>query len=462
MTNKIFSLSLLLVATLAFTGCSREEDDIFGKSAAERLTEIKAIYTDRLTANTDGWALQYYPQSDEEAYSVSQRGYLMLAKFKKDHTVDMAMNFWPRWYKSGNDDLVEYMHTYVSDNNSLWEIITDNGPVLTFNSYNKVIHHFSDPENYSKPEGYKGDYEFVIIDAPEDGSYILLKGKKRGTYNLMTPLPAGTDFQTYLDDIENFQETFFVDKNPSEPVILSGGKTFQLKDMSSRYPRLYPEGTDPVIEGKNMPYLITKRGNDYYFRFKNTEKFGEQTIEQEYIYNANDDKFHGVKNNQNVIVSKYDKMSDFMKEQFDTEHHFKLFKDISKSAMSDKMKNYISDASNAMKKRNSSYHIDSLSISKSADGEAQWMFRYQSGKNAKNQPYKYIYQQEGNTITFTYVEPAESSAGNILNAVPEIKTLITEVLSQKFIIDKYTTIFDLTKIKLTSESDPEIWFVINF
>ncbi len=464
MTNKISSLILLLGVTLCFTNCSREEDDIFNKSAAERLADIKDVYTNRLTANSDGWALQYYPQSDEEAYSVSQRGYLMLVKFKKDKTVDMAMNYWPRWYKSstGHDDLVEYMHTYVSDNNTLWEVITDNGPVLSFNSYNNVIHHFSDPEKYATTEGYKGDYEFVIIDAPEDGSYILLKGKKRGTYNLLTPLPTGTNFQTYLDDIETFHQSFFKKNAPCEPMILSGGKSYILQDMVSRYPRLYPEGTDPVIEGKYMPYLITKRGNDYYLRFKTAEKFDNQTIEQEYIYNAEDDKFHGVKNGQNVITTKYTNITDFMTEKFDAKHQFNLFKDITRSPMSDKMKQYVNDASNAMKQRNSAYHIDSLSITKTADGEAQWKFRYQSGKNAKDQRYKYTYQQEGNTITFTYVEPSETSAANILNAVPEIKTLMTEVLSQKFIINKYITIFDLTKIKLTSESDPEIWFVINY
>lgn len=462
MTNKIFLGTLLLGVALIFTSCSREEDDIFDKSAAERLTDIKAIYTQRLTANADGWALQYYPQSDEEAYSVSQRGYLMLAKFKKDQTVDMAMNFWPRWYKKESDDLVEYMHSYISDNNSLWEVITDNGPVLTFNSYNKVLHYFSDPERYASTEGYKGDYEFVIIDAPEDGSYILLKGKKRGTYNLLTPLPAGTDFKTYLDDIENFQNTFFKDKAPIEPIIISNGKNYEFQDLSSRFPRLYPEGTDPVIKGQNMPYLITKRGDKYYFRFKNEAKFDNQVIEQEYIYNADDDQFHGVKNRQNVIASKYASISEFMKEKFDAGHHFNLFKDVSKSAMSDKMKKYINDASDAMKQRNSAYHIDSLELATSGEGKAQWMFRYQSGLNPKNQPYNYTCQFENNTLTFDFVEAGEKSAGNIMNAVPEIKALITEVLSQKFIIEKYITIFDLTKIKLTSESDPEIWFVINY
>ena len=43
MTNKIFSLALLLGAALLFTDCKREEDDLFSKSAAERLNDVKDV-----------------------------------------------------------------------------------------------------------------------------------------------------------------------------------------------------------------------------------------------------------------------------------------------------------------------------------------------------------------------------------------------------------------------------------
>ena len=50
--KKIFSISLLLAAAVAYTSCSpSEEDDIFDKSAAERLNEASDLYSSRLMAS---------------------------------------------------------------------------------------------------------------------------------------------------------------------------------------------------------------------------------------------------------------------------------------------------------------------------------------------------------------------------------------------------------------------------
>ena len=44
--NKIFTIALLAATALAYTSCSpSEEDDIFDKSAAERLNEASDLYS---------------------------------------------------------------------------------------------------------------------------------------------------------------------------------------------------------------------------------------------------------------------------------------------------------------------------------------------------------------------------------------------------------------------------------
>ena len=161
---------------------------LFDQSAAERLNAASDLYSARLTAQPNGWAVQLYPTTKNE--SPFGNGYLVLMDFNADHSVKCSMNN----ILSGN--------VYKSDV-SAWEVITDNGPVLTFNTFNDVLHTFTDPEDVGITSGFGndetgtgigGDYEFIIVDAPEDASYMMLKGKKRGTYNLLTPIEEGVDY----------------------------------------------------------------------------------------------------------------------------------------------------------------------------------------------------------------------------------------------------------------------------
>ena len=81
--NKILSLTLLIGAATLMIGCAGEEEDLFDKSAAERLNEMRSIYTSRLEAQPAGWAMQYYPTMNDD-------GYLILADFDANHSVKMC------------------------------------------------------------------------------------------------------------------------------------------------------------------------------------------------------------------------------------------------------------------------------------------------------------------------------------------------------------------------------------
>lgn len=127
----------------------------------------------------------------------------LCAKFSSDGSVTMGMN-----NRFSND-------TYVSDR-SLWDIITDDGPVLSFSTYNDCIHAFCDPNDLPTSIrgggssvtglGAEGDYEFVITDLQDNAEQGTIKGKKRGTYVRMTRLPEGTDFQQYLAECDRLPQ----------------------------------------------------------------------------------------------------------------------------------------------------------------------------------------------------------------------------------------------------------------
>ena len=465
MTKKIFPLVLLLTATTIFTDCKREEDDIFNRSAAERLNDVKSVYSDRLTANTAGWAMEYYPQVDEEAYKASQCGYLMLAKFKKDQTVDMAMNYWPEWYlEQGNGDQVRFKEQYFSDENTLWEIITDNGPVLSFNSYNEVMHHFSNPEMYAQTEGYGGDYEFTVMEAPEDGSHILLKGKKRGTYNMMTPLPAGTDFKTYLDDVLAFQNATFVGGLPYSPIINIGEQKYVFADAVTRFPTIYPVDSDRVVTGKHIPFVVRKTENSYRLRFRDAISFDEgKTKAQIFDYNREADEFVDVENAANKI-SVSETAAPFFFSNIKNGHTFRIYRSGSKSIMSEKMQGLFNDASDALHVVNSKYQVDSLTLSyQEKTDKFVWAFKY----NVSGKTYSCVYSVniDGDKASFAYSE-ADMTADDVkfLNnaKLTKLKQFIAETLAQQFLVEKYQTVFDLSKIKFTAVNDPELWFVVYY
>ena len=80
-----------MATALAFNSCKpAEEDDIFDKSAAERLNEASDLYSKRLMASPNGWAMQLYPTTENE-YPYGS-GYLLLCRFNKDFSVNVSMN----------------------------------------------------------------------------------------------------------------------------------------------------------------------------------------------------------------------------------------------------------------------------------------------------------------------------------------------------------------------------------
>jgi hypothetical protein len=386
-------------------------------------------------------------------------GYLIMNRYNSDKSVYTVMKNKASYNRKMEDT-------------SVWQVITDMGPVLTYNTYNKCYGRFTDPEDLDltpgryddeSGKGFQGDYEFVMVEVPENGDHVLLKGKKRNVYQRLTRLPEGTDFEAYLDDIAKFNADFFVDKLPYEFVLIDNGVKYQLDKMNTFRPIFYPQGKDSVSFGRYLPYLVTKYNDQYHLRFKDSIMLDNNVqMEQEFAYNATEDVFYGKTNSANTITPAYASALDFFKPKYEESHLFKLYRENTKSDMSEKMQAAFDAASNAMNQRNKKYRIDSLALYLNTDKEHIWQLRYLSGKAGDDIRYKYTSQFDGNAITFTFQDAEAQNGRNIMNSVPEIKTLMTEVLSQRFRIEKYITRFNLTKIKLVSETDSDIWFVINY
>lgn len=257
--KKFIYLSVMLLTSVAFSSCDNEEDDIFDASAAERLEQYKVQYSDILTSNGGKWLMEYFANTGEQ-------GYAFVMTFNADGSVRIAgNNKWIGGYKSEV---------------SLWEMISDNGPVLTFNSYNTVFHTFSTPENIvggptsdidgsdidETGTGHAGDYEFMMMGATdESGNTVRLKGKKRGYTILMHRLAADTDDEALLAEYAAAPTKMFHEKIFPLYMTDGTGERFVVTQSDGIF-TFYPEAGDPVTQTVSYNALISPDG----IRFMNT------------------------------------------------------------------------------------------------------------------------------------------------------------------------------------------------
>lgn len=455
--KKIISISLLLGAAFTYTACQSEEEDLFNNSAAERLEKSKVAYTQRLPQATGGWAMEFYPTNSGSW--PRGNGYLLLAKFNEDKSVRMAMQ---------NDELTDGL--YMEDT-SLWEVIADQGPVLSFNTYNNCLHSFANPAIYETGLGLEGDYEFEIISLEENAEYAMLKGKKRSTYVRMTRLEDDTDFEEYLSDIRKFQQATFNVDAPNSLYIYFGDQHYIINDVADGFLSFYPEDGDEISQTESHPYLITRKGGEYYLRFRDAFDYSQYNFPskslQELRYDATLDMFVG-KESPEFIIKGYDPARFF--DEYIGKHGSNYFEFNGK--MSEKFQTYIdaliADFATMKSSRGRAYSFESLRLQWDNRNESfQWMIRYTPGTTtATSVGYNYSYAQEDDRVKFVYVEPGVDSKGsnaastNVRNTLPSVVE-ITELLSQEFIVSPALTSFDLSSLRLTSVSDPDLWFIVS-
>lgn len=441
--NKILSMCMILGAAVLFTACAGEEDDLFDKSAAERLNEMRDVYSARLEAQPAGWAMQYYPTDEED-------GYLILADFNADHSVLVAMRN-------------AYTNYKYAECKSVWDVITDNGPVLSFNTYNDLFHIFSDPSDYwggDTGTGIGGDYEFVVVDAPEDASYMMLKGKKRGTYTLLTPLEQGTDFETYFEDVYNFQDTYFSMYTPSYLYLkrveteATTEKTFHLEFETTSRVMIYPDGTDAITDGVVYPFVLTKRAGKYYLRFRDQISVGDGLTVREFVYDETQDKFISVEDESSVICA--DVPSQFLANTWDEGHTWVVKKADENSA---KYTDLVSKASSAMSSINKRYSVKNVNMTKLSDGVSQMSFQYGDAKQVAK--FLFNYQITEGQLNYQYQQAADDASEKIRTRDAAIENLV-KAFNGTFQVDRAITAFDFSRIKLTSATDSELWFYINY
>lgn len=234
-------LYIAAFAALALTACSDDENNVFDQSAAERLEQYKKDYAEVLTDKGGLWTMEYFSNPDEP-------GYVFVMKFDTNGSVTISANH--KWIGS-----------QFKQETSLWKMIADNGPVLSFNSYNNLFHIFADPANIEGPDaptgdygdinetgyGHEGDYEFQVMEVSDDKNTVRLLGKKRMYDIYLHRLDADTDPAQYLADVKAVASRFSSKFNDMT-MIDADGNRYRVKDLYKGIPSIYPLGIKDYVD----------------------------------------------------------------------------------------------------------------------------------------------------------------------------------------------------------------------
>lgn len=209
-TKKILLYTLLFLPALLMQSCLKDQEDVFDKPYSQRMSDFLQEAQDTLVNAPYGWVFDYYPESNQ-----SYGGVTYTVKFSND---DATVR-----YEQEPDDgkLV-----------SLYKMKEDDGPVLSFDTYNTFLHYYATPAQ-GMYQGYKGDFEFVI-DSIGNG-VVKVHGKKSGNTLYLRKLqePAAN----YLAKVVDMGDSFI----PYAAILNIGGQPCQVifTSLNSRQISIY-------------------------------------------------------------------------------------------------------------------------------------------------------------------------------------------------------------------------------
>lgn len=182
MIKNIMSLVLLALLLLGASACSNRSDELFERTADERLELSLGATRSILTSAPNGWQMSIFPSSDAR-----WGGYTVWLRFHPGQLVEATNEFVPD----------------AQTTRSEYRLDGSNGPSLVFDTYNPALHMFSQPnvqdlvQTYPKlsrfssaeiSQGLGGDYSYRILSATAE--QVVLQGARSEAIAVLHPAGA--------------------------------------------------------------------------------------------------------------------------------------------------------------------------------------------------------------------------------------------------------------------------------
>ena len=220
----------MCLAACLLVSCSQEEEAVYGKgnSYAKRTGETSTEYVNLLEGAANGWLLSMYVGTGQQ-----YGGYNYILKFHQGKVTALS-------------------EATTEEDTSLYTLNFSEKSILTFDTYNKVLHQFVEPSALF-PEGKIGDNQ-LVIQSYENGVFTL-KGQRSN--NLMTLRKLEGEATAYLTKIRERQSLFKV--SDAYPVTINGKEVdFELQPSNRQF--IAREGTTVIKKA----YIYTENGFKLY------------------------------------------------------------------------------------------------------------------------------------------------------------------------------------------------------
>ncbi|WP_277086168.1 DUF4302 domain-containing protein [Porphyromonas catoniae] len=248
----IWSLAL----ALGLGACSQyEEMPSGGNYASTAMTQEEKDVSNILRSSQHGWSLVLIPDEGNHG------GINLSMKFTSDKDVVVASEEYGETVTVPNDPKNPGAGTkqiYQTEFTSNYHFSHNSGLRLTFDTFSRPLHYYSNP-NWGLPNGYNGDFEFIVEKVSEDKNVIYLKGCRTGNKMQLTRLKA--NHATYLSKTQEIKEAL---KGKALSPLQLGGKEVSIsifgyaRQLWVRYTKAEDKTTKSVKE--NIPFYYTDKG----------------------------------------------------------------------------------------------------------------------------------------------------------------------------------------------------------
>lgn len=429
MKTKYIVLGIVLACVLG--ACNRDEKSLFEKSAAERAVAALDNAQNVFVSPKNGWEMLYFPNPESSGENI-------LVTFGTNGKVEATT----KSAAATNNRL-------VSDS-STWEVMNDYGPILTFNTYNKVLHAWADPKQDG--DGLLGDYEFLILQA--DANYVKLKGKKHSAYSYMYPLKRAMSATDYYAEKDAMNNKLFGNANllhvklGSGEYLLNGGQTgiFMLTSLGEvpnlEEPEIYPVAV--TLDGIQLMVPIREQGETKY------------DLKNGVLSNSSAKIFAATANEHFVEHIKISHVDIVNSEYVLKQGAWKLDMEDINETTKQEIANVTAKLKETYSKNKKKACVNGLRFKKVGD-KLVLVFNYIGNSTKANDIYfEYAIVAQGSNLQLNYVGPADEAAQNVLTAFPCIVPLF-ESINGNYAINVKEAINPTLGAKLIENSNSDRW-----
>ena len=252
------SLTCVALAGIVLAGCSRfQEEDLFDESASTRMAHFNEDLKSRLVKQSSdgnhGWVIQYFVASEFE-------GFNLFGNFDENGKVTLAGNH--RYLRGGNAGK-------YTESVSFYQMLSEDGPVLAFNTWNDVLTVFVDPVDPSYAPGQlisdglgmQGDQNLVFQGYKD--STILFSGE-RNTARVRF-VPCDRPWQDYIKDTEA-NRNYITNTTITSYYVVSGTDTLYFKNLRNGIFTYCERVNDPLFP-TTINCVFTPKG--FYLQHRN-------------------------------------------------------------------------------------------------------------------------------------------------------------------------------------------------